>query len=142
VQRCKPGAAELDGIESQIAEHHNDYQGARALIDGALDLARDFAAVHERCDEQNKRLANQTFFTRIYLNENSQLTANTAAPFETILDETTKQQANAWANRHTASNKKSDVVTQDLFPQARVTTSLIECARGDLNPHVLANTGT
>ena len=125
--------AELDGIESQIAEHHNDYEGARALIDGALDLARDFAAVYERCDEQNKRLANQTFFTRIYLNEDDTLTADTAAPFESILDETTKQQAIAWADQHTASNEKSDVVTQDLFLQARVTTSLIECARGDLN---------
>ncbi len=134
--------AELDGIEAQIAEHHNDYQGARDLIDGALELARDFAAVYERCDDQNKRLANQTFFTRIYLNENSQLNADTAAPFETILDETTKQQAIAWAEQRTASNEKSDVVTQDLFLQARVTTSLIGCARGDLNPHALAGTGT
>ena len=123
--------AELDGIEAQIAEHHNDYQGARALIDGALGLARDFAAVYERCDEQNKRLANQTFFTRIYLNEDDTLTADTAAPFESILDETTKQQAIAWADQHTASNKKSDVVTRDLFLQARVTTSLIECPKRD-----------
>ena len=125
-----------------IAEHHNDYQGARALIDGALDLARDFAQIYQRCDEQNKRLANQTFFTRIYLNEGDTLTADTAAPFATILDETTKQQALTWAEARTASDEKSDVVTQDLFLQARVTTSLIECARGDLNPHVRKDTGT
>lgn len=134
--------AELDGIEAQIAEHHNDYQGARALIDGSLDLARDFAQIYERCDDQNKRLANQTFFTKIYLNEGGNLTADTAEPFETILDDTTKQQAIAWAEQHTADNEKSDVVTQDLFPQAWVTTSLIACARGDLNPHALAGTGT
>src|SRR5690606_24049272 len=93
------------------------------------------AKVYERCDEQNKRLANQTFFTRIYLNEDDTLTADTAAPFATILDETTKQQAITWADQRAAANKKSDVVTQDLFLQARVTTSLIECARGDSNPH-------
>src|SRR5699024_5564509 len=37
------------------------------------------------------------------------------------------KQAIAWPNQHTASNEKSDVVTQDLYLQARVTTSLIEC---------------
>ena len=85
---------------------------------------------------------NQTFFTRIYLNEDHTLTADTAAPFESILDETTKQQVITWADQHTASNKTSDVVTQDLFLQARVTTSLIECARWDLNPHARKGTGT
>jgi site-specific DNA recombinase len=134
--------AELDGIEAQIAEHHNDYQGARALIDGALDLARDFARIYEQCDEQNKRLANQTFFTRIYLDEDGTLAADTAAPFATIVDETTKQQALAWAEQRTITNAKSDAVAQDLSLQARVTTSLISCARGDLNPHALAGTGT
>lgn len=127
--------AELDGIEAQIAEHHNDYQGARDLIDGALDLARDFATIYERCDDQNKRLANQTFFTRIYLNEGDTLAADTAAPFATILDETTKQQALTWAEARSSSDEESDAVTQDLFLQARVTTSLIECGRRDLNPH-------
>lgn len=49
--------------------------------------------MYERCDEQNKRLANQTFFTRIYLNEGDGLIADTAAAFATILEEITKQQA-------------------------------------------------
>lgn len=102
---------ELDGIEAQIAERHNNYQGARDLIGGALDLARDFAAVQERCDDQNKRLAYQTFFTRIDLNENARRTADTAAPFKIILDEMTKQQAIAWANQHTIGNEKGDVAT-------------------------------
>src|SRR5699024_6904429 len=102
--------AELDGIEAQIAEHHNDYQGARALIDGALDLARDFARIYEQCDEQNKRLANQTFFTRIYLDEDGTLAADTAAPFATIVDATTKQQALAWAEPRTITNAQSDAV--------------------------------
>src|SRR5699024_126185 len=130
------------GIEAQIAEHHNDYQGARALIDGALDLARDFARIYEQCDEQNKRLANQTFFTRIYLDEDGTLAADTAAPFATIVDETTKQQALAWAEQRTITNAKSDAVAQDLSLQARVTTSLISCARWDLNPHARKGTGT
>lgn len=34
------------GHRSEIAEHHNDYQGAGAFICGALDLAR-FARVYE-----------------------------------------------------------------------------------------------
>ena len=131
--------AELDGIEAQIAEHHNDYQGARALIDGALDLARDFAKVYERCDEPNKRLANQTFFTRIYLNEGGEITADTAEPFTAILDEATKEQAIAWAEEHTSTDDKSDVVTQNPFLRARVTTSLVSCARRDSNPHALGH---
>lgn len=134
--------AELDGIEAQIAEHHNDYQGARDLIDGALDLARDFASIYERCDEQNKRLANQTFFSRIYLDEGGSLTVDTAAPFEAILDDNTLEQAIAWADQRSETNEKSDVATQDLFLKSGVTTSLIKCARGDLNPHALAGTGT
>lgn len=125
--------AELDGIEAQIAEHHNDYQGARDLIDGALDLARDFASIYERCDDQNKRLANQTFFSRIYLDEGGSLTVDTAAPFEAILDDTTLEQAIAWADQRFETNEKGDVATQDLFLKSGVTTSLIKCARGDLN---------
>jgi len=117
--------AELDGIESQIAEHHNDYQGARTLIDGALDLARDFAGVYEQCDEQNKRLANQTFFTRIYLEEGGELEVDTAAPFAALIDDATEQQALDWAEQHTTTNTKSDVATRLLVQKERVTTSLI-----------------
>ncbi|MFV0435159.1 MAG: recombinase family protein [Leucobacter sp.] len=125
--------AELDGIEAQIAEHHNDYQGARALIDGALDLARDFARVYESCDDQNKRLANQTFFTRIYLDEDGTLTADTAAPFEEILDDAVRKEAIDWAETRSTTKAQSDVVTRDPFLRTRVTTSLVSCARGDLN---------
>lgn len=116
---------ELDGIEAQMTEHHNDYQGARTLIDGALDLARDFARVYEQCDEQNKRLANQTFFTRIYLEEGGELEVDTAAPFAALIDDATKQQALDWAEQHTATNTKSDVATRLLVQKDRVTTSLI-----------------
>ncbi|GAB3616736.1 hypothetical protein GCM10027416_12930 [Okibacterium endophyticum] len=55
------------------------------------ELGREVRSMYERCDDQNKRLASQTFFTRIYLNEGGTLTAGTAAPFTTILDEDTNQ---------------------------------------------------
>ncbi len=98
--------------------------------------------VNEGCDDQNKRLANQTFFTRIYLDEGGGLTADTAAPFENILDETTREEAIAWAETKSSAHAKSDVVTHDLFLRSRVTTSLISCSRGELNPHALSGTRT
>lgn len=38
-----------------------------------LNLARDY----EFCDDENKRLPNRTFFTRIYLAEDGTLAADT-----------------------------------------------------------------
>ncbi|MCP2378869.1 recombinase, partial [Cutibacterium modestum 31N] len=42
-------------------------------LDDALNLLANCADVYARCDNANRRLCNQAFFTKIYIDEDDQL---------------------------------------------------------------------
>lgn len=97
-------AAETDEIERLTKhrdrlEHEQDrlmqahYADARVHLDGALNLLADCADIYRRCDDANRRLCNQAFFTEVYVDESGELRVENNRPFEMLLD--TEVNANA-----------------------------------------------
>ena len=88
--------AELDTTNRRIDAHHGDYADARAHLDDALNLLANCAEVYERCDNANRRLCNQAFFTKIYIDEDDQLRVDNNRPFEMLLDPQINANALTW----------------------------------------------
>src|SRR5690606_34386660 len=58
--------------------------------------------IYARCDDANRRLCNQAFFTRIYLEEDDdELRVEHARPFDMLLDPGVQADAAAWAGDST-----------------------------------------
>lgn len=89
--------AELDTTNRRIDAHHGDYADARAHLDDALNLLTNCADVYARCDNANRRLCNQAFFTKIYIDEDDQLRVENNRPFEMLLDPQINANALTWA---------------------------------------------
>ena len=68
------------------------------------------ADVHERCDNANRRLCNQAFFIKIYIDEDDQLRVENNRPFEMLLDPQINANALTWAQD---SNKARTETIQD-----------------------------
>ncbi len=77
---------EQAAIDERLAEHHNDYAEARGHIDDCLNLAADIGRIYAGCNDQNRRLANRVFFTKIRIREHTQVEATPAEPFNVILN--------------------------------------------------------
>jgi hypothetical protein len=63
-------ANQIEAINARIDAHHGDYANAKAELDDTLDLLADAASIYERGDDETRRLCNQAFFTKVYLDEN------------------------------------------------------------------------
>lgn len=90
-------SADLEHINSRIEVFHGDYAAARAELEDSLNLLGDAAGIYERGDDETRRLCNQAFFTKLYLDENNQVHAELARPFAILLDPGTHQRAQTWA---------------------------------------------
>lgn len=51
-----------------------------------MNLLEHHADIYARCDDANRRLCNQAFFTKIYIYEDRDVRIDTARPFEILLD--------------------------------------------------------
>jgi hypothetical protein len=71
-------------------------------LDDTLDLLADPASIYERGDDETRRLCNQAFFTKVYLDENDQISADSTWPFGILLDPTAQAQARTWADEPAA----------------------------------------
>lgn len=74
--------AELDQVTRRIDAHFGDYAEARAHLDDALGLLGDCADIYRRCDDTNRRLCNQAFFTKVFIDEDDELRVELGRPFE------------------------------------------------------------
>ncbi|HYO86699.1 MAG TPA: hypothetical protein VES01_09635 [Dermatophilaceae bacterium] len=106
--------AELDSINRQIDAHHGEYADARAHLDDALNLLANCADIYTRCDDANRRLCNQAFFTKVYIDEDDELRVENNRPFEMLLDP--EVNANASTGPRTATRPE----LQPTIPSARV----------------------
>ncbi|WP_422934992.1 recombinase family protein [Sinomonas sp. P47F7] len=88
---------ELDQVNRRLDAHHSEYTDARAHLDDALSLLANCADIYARCDDANRRLCNQAFFTKIYIDEDDQLRVENARPFEMLLDPQINADALTWA---------------------------------------------
>jgi hypothetical protein len=62
-------AVELVHIQHQLAQADGNYEQARTTLAETLDLTRDCYAAYLEADDNVRRLFNQAFFTRIYIDE-------------------------------------------------------------------------
>src|SRR5690606_14445471 len=87
---------ELDRLNRRIDAHHGDYADARAHLDDALGLLANCADIYQRCDDANRRLCNQAFFTKVYIDEDNELRVENNRPFEMLLDPEVNANALNW----------------------------------------------
>ncbi|GAA3595496.1 recombinase family protein [Klugiella xanthotipulae] len=123
--------AELDTIDSRLAEHHNDYAEARLHINDCLELAADISRIYNGCDDHTRRLCNQAFFEKIYIDENHTIRPEFATPFDTVLNQEKTKAAHEWSTQRAATSNESEVPTPSIWLQ--VGTSNIRCPRLDSN---------
>ena len=88
--------AELDQVNRRIDAHFGDYADARAHLDDALGLLTNCADIYTRCDDTNRRLCNQAFFTKVYIDEDNELRVEYNRPFEMLLDPQVNANALDW----------------------------------------------
>ena len=77
--------------------HHGEYTDARAHLDDARNLLENCADIYTRCDDVNRRLCNQAFFTKVYIEEDGNLRVENNRPFEMLLDPEVNANALNWA---------------------------------------------
>jgi site-specific DNA recombinase len=90
-------SGELDLVNRRLDAHHGEYTGARAHLDDALNPLGNCADIYARCDDANRRLCNQAFFTKVYVEEDGELRVENARPFEMLLDPAVSADALTWA---------------------------------------------
>ena len=88
---------ELDKVTRRIDAHYGDYADARAHLDDALGLLANCADIYARCDDTNRRLCNQAFFTKVYIDEDNELRVEHNRPFEMLLDPQVNANVLTWA---------------------------------------------
>jgi site-specific DNA recombinase len=91
-------ADELEHVGSRIEIFHADYAEARAELEDSLNLLGDAAAIYQRGDDETRRLCNQAFFTKLYLDEDNTVRADLARPFGILLDTDMHDRAQTWAD--------------------------------------------
>ena len=81
----------------RIDAHYGEYADARAHLDDALGLLANCADIYARCDDTNRRLCNQAFFTKVFIDEDNELRVEHNRPFEMLLDPQVNANALTWA---------------------------------------------
>src|SRR5690606_25560357 len=89
--------AELDSVNRRIDVHHGEYADARAHLDDALNLLENCADIYARRDDVNRRLCNQSFFTKVYIEEDDGLRVENNRPFEMLLNPEINANTLNWA---------------------------------------------
>lgn len=123
---------ELAAIDARLAEHENDYGEARHHIEDCLALASDIGRVYAVCSDQNRRLANQAFFTRIRIGEHRHIDAVAAKPFNVILDSEVRHEALSRSKHDLGIEGALETATFTRVSQFR--TSQIGYPRKESNP--------
>ena len=82
-------------FRSEVSDH-GDYGEARAHLKDALNLLTDCADIYRRCDDVNRRLCNQAFFTKVHIDEDDQLRVENNRSFEMLLDPEVNANALNW----------------------------------------------
>ena len=63
---------QLTRIEDQLASLDANFEQARAVLADTLDLTRDCHTAYLEADNSTRRLFNQAFFAKIYIDENDE----------------------------------------------------------------------
>ena len=61
------------------------------------EFRHQFWPLSPRCDDTNRRLCNQAFFTKVFIDEDNELRVEHNRPFEMLLDPQVNANALTWA---------------------------------------------
>ncbi len=88
--------AELAAITQRLQDQYGDYEATRECLGQALDLLSDAHKLYLAGDDQTRRLCNQAFFTKIYIDEDGEIRTDLARPYNMLLDPVVHTQARRW----------------------------------------------
>ena len=108
-QEQAPIGAELESINNRIAAHHDQYAEARANLEDSIGLVAHAADIYRRCDDANRRLCNQAFFTAIFIDDDGEPRVEYQRPYDTLCDPEVQANALNWAAE---AKEKGEVQTQ------------------------------
>ena len=80
--RIRTGLADID---RRLAEHDQHYTDSQAFLDSSLRLLTDAHRMYTGSNDQQRRLANQAFYTKIVVTEDEQFQPVLAEPFASIV---------------------------------------------------------
>jgi hypothetical protein len=79
-------AQELDSIDSQLTATNDHEAQVETNLSQALDLASDCHQAYLTAPPPIRRRFNQIFFDKLYIDDDSHVRSQLAAPFDTLLD--------------------------------------------------------
>ena len=79
--------AGLADVNRRLAEHSEHHTGGRAFLHDSLRLITDAHRAYAHSGDDDRRLANQAFYTRLDITDDEQLRPHLAEPFATIFRE-------------------------------------------------------
>jgi site-specific DNA recombinase len=98
-------AHQLDLVTARLQALDTTYDEARTHLRECLALAGACHSVYACGSDTTRRMANQAFFTRIYLDTDDQISTE-PTPSYRLLDPAVQQQALTWANLHRKASKR------------------------------------
>ena len=107
----------LNQVTRRIDAHHGDYADARAHLGDALGLLANCADIYTRCDDTNRRLCNQAFFTKVFIDEDNELRVEHNRPFEMLLDPQVNANALTWAADADNARTSTSSRPRDAIPK-------------------------
>lgn len=87
----------LERINFRIAAHDNEYADARENLEDSLGLLAHISDIYQRCDNLNRRLCNQAFFTAISIDEDGQPRVTYQRPYDALCNPEVQGNALTWA---------------------------------------------
>ncbi len=78
-------AHQLTRVETRLQGAEQSYDDARVMLGDCLDLARDCHAAYLEADDNTRRLFNQAFFSKIYIDEDETVRLDYNPPFDLLL---------------------------------------------------------
>ena len=108
-------ARQLDLVTTRLDALDTTYEEARTHLQECLALAGDCQTVYACGSDTTRRMANQAFFTRIYLDVDDTIRTEPTRSFGLLLDADTQQQALTWADtRQNASTRPTRTLMHDV----------------------------
>ena len=106
-------ARQLDLVTARLDALDTTYEEARTHLHECLALAGDCRTVYACGSDTTRQMANQAFFTRIYLDADDTIRTEPTRSFGLLLDPDTQQQALSWADAQQHAGKRP---TRTLMP--------------------------
>ena len=98
-------ARELENARRQLQAVSLEFDTIEDNLNRALELARDCHAAYKAATPKVRRLFNQAFFEKIYIDDDGQVTHDLAEPFRTLLDPRLPSELSEEKGRRTSSRK-------------------------------------